>query len=122
MAELSFERTVTAIKRYNDLIDEVYGDPSMRVGGSKTHGWNLRDLVSEIQYHLDNHYEYGHAFYCELHDVEDYEPDDRDYKMAVEQRKRALQRIAKYKRFIKAYEPFIKDMKCKERHCSKYDK
>lgn len=119
--ELSFERTATAIKRYNDLIDEVYDDESMRVGGSNTKGWNLRDLVSEIQYHIDCHYEYGHTYYEALHEYEDYEPDDRHYREAIETRKDALQRLARFKRFVKTYEPFIKDMKCKERHCSKYD-
>lgn len=111
----------TAIKRYNNLIDEVYCEDAMRIGGTNTEGWNMRDMVSEIQYHIDCHYEYGHAYYESIHEGEDYEPGDRYYEESIKQRNEALKRLARFKRFVKAYEPFIKEMKCKERHCSKWD-
>lgn len=108
MKKLNME---SAIKRYNGLMmDTCHEHVTIGTNFSEgTDNWNLRDMVAECDYHLSCYFESGH-WNCEMRYSED----------EVE-RKLWRSEVGKLKRFIKAYLPFIKDMKCFEGHCSKYD-
>jgi hypothetical protein len=74
-----------------------------------TTDWNLRDMVAECDYVLSTYYENGHCNYDMKHS------DDPD------ERKQWKSETGKLSRFIKAYEPYVKDLTCAAGHCSKYD-
>lgn len=96
-----------AIKRYNKLM-EYLGYEHNTIGtwlSEDTEGWNLRDMVAECDYTLSTYYENGHA----------------NYDLKSECYKRWISDVGRLKRFINAYEPYIKDIKCNINHCSKYD-
>lgn len=97
-------------KRYNRLMYDLALD-HLTIGtlsSEDTENWNLRDMVSEAQYQLDIHYEED-TLSGEMRYGDDYE------------RKEWRSEVGKLARFIKAYAPYIKDMKCVSGHCSKYD-
>lgn len=100
----------TAIKKYNAIMMRIgYEHNSIGTEFSEgTDNWNLRDMVAEMAYTLSTYYEEGHA----NHDMQ---YDGSDWK------KMWVSETGKIKRFIKRYEPFIKNMKCAEPHCSNYD-
>lgn len=101
----------TAIRRYNNIM-EVIGYEHNTIGtwfSEGTDNWNLRDMVAEADYTLSTYYEDGH---CNGGMRYSDEPDER---------KMWKSETGRLQRFIKAYEPFIKDMRCAEGHCSKYD-
>lgn len=110
MEQKEFEK---AVKRYNGLMNDMCLE-YLTIGTDFTEDkeekakWNIRDLVSECQYQLETYYEGGHNN-CEIRN----EGEDG--------RKVWRSETAKYKRFINAYLPFINDVKCYCRHCSKYD-
>ena len=100
----------TAVKRYNNIM-EVIGYEHNTIGTSlseDTENWNLRDMVAEADYTLSTYYEDGHC------NADMRYGDDDEKKMWRSETGRLA-------RFIKAYEPFIKEMKCSQGHCSKYD-
>lgn len=100
-----------AIERYNDIMMRI-GYEHNTIGthfSENTENWNLRDLVSEAQYTLDCYYEEGHA------------NGDMRYSDDEYERKLWKSETGKLKRFIDAYEPFIKDLKCSTGHCSRFD-
>lgn len=101
----------TAINRYNDIMERIgyeYNTIGMK-RSEETDNWNLRDMVAECDYVLSCYYESGHCN-CEMR-----------YSDDIEERKMWKSETGKLSRFIKAYEPFIKDMKCTVGHCSSYD-
>ena len=100
-----------AIKRYNEIM-ECIGYDHRTIGkrlSEDTEGWNIRDMVAECDYTLSTYYESGH---CNEEMRHSYEEDER---------KMWRSETGKLKRFIKAYEPFIEGVVCKDGHCSKYD-
>jgi len=110
MEQKIFEK---AVRRYNKLMFGMCLE-FLTIGTSLTEDredkakWNIRDLVSECQYQLDTYYEDGHNNHELLNEGED-------------GRRVWRSEIAKYRRFITAWLPFIKGVKCHSRHCSKYD-
>lgn len=66
-------------------------------------------MVDECDYTLSTYYEYGHCN-CEMRFSDD-----------ENERKAWASDVGRLKRFIKHWFPYIKDMKCAEGHCSKYD-
>lgn len=65
-------------------------------------------MVAEADYLLSCYYEEGNCRCDDRHLSKE------DYKIWVSE-------TGMLKRFINAYEPFIKDMICEEGHCSKFD-
>ena len=105
-----------AIKNYNKLMLDTCCDHCMIGHGELTKNWNLRDMVSEMQYMLDSYNNPNNAPYQDAH-MED--------QPIVNGRKEYLyewQKIkARMSRFITTYAPHVKDMKCCEGHFSKWD-
>ena len=102
-----------AVKRYNKLMFGMCLE-FLTIGTDLTEerevkaNWNIRDLVSECQYQLDTYYEDGHNNHELLNEGE-------------EGRRMWRSETGKYRRFIDAYKPYIKSIKCHSMHCSKYD-
>lgn len=102
---------ISAIKRYNDIMERI-GYEHNTIGtklSENTENWNLRDMVAECDYALSTYYEDGHA----NADLKKF-GDPEEIKMWKSETGRLI-------RFIKAYEPFITDLKCSEGHCSSFD-
>lgn len=132
MKELNIKQ---ATKRYNDLMwDLCYEHNTIGTRLSEnTENWNLRDMVSECQYVLDCCYEEGHANnegqYPEYWEFTEqdllyksrYDRVVRHNNCEKEAHKSWLSRTRRLRNFIKAFEPYIKDMKCTMGHCSCYD-
>jgi hypothetical protein len=100
----------SAISRYNGIMNAI-GYEHNTIGDVLSEGtaeWNLRDMVAEADYTLSTYYEDGHC----NGDMRYGDEDERKYWRSE---------TGKLRRFIKAYEPFIKGMTCTEGHCSKYD-
>ena len=87
-----------------DTIDTIYTEAPER-----RNNWNLRDMVSEVQYILDFYHEPESVFYESAHS------DD------PEERRRYREDVAKMRKFIRTYEAEALTMKCTDGHCSKYD-
>ena len=108
---LTEKQMKSAIKRYNNLMEELcYEHNTIGTSLSEdTEKWNLRDMVAECDYTLSTFYESGH---CNGDTRYSDDPDDRKYWR---------QYTGKLSRFIKHYEPYIKELKCSEGHCSRFD-
>lgn len=106
-----------AVKRYNNLMYAL-GYDYHTIGTSDTddpriNNWNLRDMISEVQYWLD-FYQSDDCIYRE----EAYDTSYPNHKALYKQYRSDL---AKMQRFIAAYEKEALAMVCYEGHCSKYD-
>ena len=121
MKELNIEK---ATDRYNTLMFRICCE-YLSIGtkfSEGTESWNLRDMVSECKYLLGCCYEDGNlnsegsATIFELVDYYGYSEDE-----AKEIKSEWLSKTRRLRNFIKAYEPYIKDMKCTTGHCSCYD-
>ena len=101
----------TATKRYNVIMESIcYEHNTIDTPFSEnTDGWNLRDMVAECDYTLSTYYEDGH---CNA---------EMKTSVDIEERKMWKSETEKLKRFIETYRPFINELKCVSRHCSKYD-
>ena len=100
----------TAVKRYNGIMEAI-GYEHNTIGtifSEDTEKWNLRDMVAEADYTLSTYYEEGHCN-CDMRNGDE------------DERKMWRSETGKLARFIKAYEPYIKEMKCSQGHCSRYD-
>ncbi len=102
------------VKRYNDIMYDMCLD-HLAIGElhTGTKGWNLRDMVSEMQYQLDMLNDPDCLPYMDAH-AEEQPPHKPWLKEWNAQR-------MKCKRFIDAYKDQIVDMVCVEGHCSIYD-
>ena len=132
MKELNMKKV---IERYNGIMYSLcYEHNTIGTSLSEdTENWNLRDMVSECQYCLDCCYEDGHANnegqYPEYWDFTGqdllnksrYERVVRHNKYEEEAHRAWVSRTRRLRNFIKAYSPYIKDMKCYMGHCSFYD-
>ncbi len=100
-----------AVVRYNGIMNSIgYEHNTIGTNLSEcTDRWNLRDMVAEADYVLSTYYEDGHC------------NGDMRYSEYEDERKMWRSETGRLKRFIKAYEPFIKEMECTEGHCSVYD-
>lgn len=108
MKKLNIE---SAIKRYNSIMETI-GLEHNTIGTKFSEGtdkWNLRDMIAEADYTLSTYYEDGH---CNA---------DMRYSTDEKERKMWKSEVGRLERFIKAYEPYINDLKCYEKHCSNYD-
>lgn len=100
-----------AVERYNGIMMDICVEHST-IGTDYSEGtenWNIRDMVAECEYWLSTYYECGHC-------REEMRRDGEDGRRAW------YSETGKLRRFIKAYEPFVKDVTCNQRHCSKYDR
>lgn len=101
----------SVIKRYNGIMNDLCYEHNT-IGerlSENTEKWNLRDMVAECDYVLSTYYEDGHC------NEELRHSDDAD------ERKMWRSHTGRLRRFIKSYEPFIRDLICSEGHCSQYD-
>ena len=101
----------SAVKKYNDIMETI-GYEFNTIGTSlseDTENWNLRDMVAECDYVLSTYYEDGHCN-CEMR----FSDDEDDRKAWVSE-------VGRLKRFINHWWPYVRDMKCAEGHCSRYD-
>ena len=101
----------SAVKKYNDIM-EILGCEYATIGTSLSDGtenWNLRDMVAECDYVLSTYYEDEHCN-CEMR----FSDDEDERKMWVSE-------VGRLKRFINHWWPYVRDMKCAEGHCSRYD-
>lgn len=104
-----------AKKRYNALMNDA-GMEFATIGTDYTEDaesknqWTIRDMVSEIQYQIDCHYEYGHDYFLTLQG-----------EWGIDSRIRQKKWLYKLIRFVNAFKEEALKEKCFERHCSKYD-
>ena len=107
-----------AVKQYNDLMFDIAREYNT-IGTSYTedpesrNNWNLRDLVSEVQYTLDVFEDPGCIYWQDAHDES--QPSDQSWL------KEWQDNIATMKRFIARYKDEAMTMSCYEGHSSKYD-
>ena len=110
--------TKAIIKRYNNLMYSLCYEHHT-IGTSDTEDperinqWNLRDMVSEVQFWLDTM-----TSDDSIHREEAYDTSHPDHKELYKQYRSDL---AKMQRFIARYEKEAMTMECFEGHCSKYD-
>lgn len=108
-----------AKKRYNDLMYSICREYNT-IGTSDTEDaenrnkWNLRDLVSEVQYTLDIYKDENCMYWEEAHD--DCQPSDKPWL------KRWKSEIGRMQRFINMFKAAAMEIdEPYENHCSKYD-
>lgn len=107
-----------SVKDYNKLMFHLCLE-YLTIGTSYTEDparlnyWNLRDLVSEVQYHLDVYKDPNCTYYNDAHNK--FMP---DHKEIYNQWRRDIGRM---ERFIKRYKDEALTMECYSGHCSKYD-
>lgn len=106
------------VKRYNDLMYSI-GREHHTINTSDTeeparlNNWNLRDMVSEVQFWLD-FWQSDDCIYREYA----YDTSLPDHKGLYNQYRND---IARMQRFIARFETEALTMECYEGHCSKYD-
>lgn len=106
------------VKRYNKLMFHLCLE-YLTIGTDFTenpkvkNNWNLRDLVSEVQYQLDMYNDTNSTIYQDAHETW-YEHHEELYK----QWRRDIGRM---QRFIDRYKDEALTMTCTESHCSKFD-
>lgn len=102
------------IKWYNDIMYSVCRD-EVCIGESHTatKDWTLRDMVSEMQYVLNQYEDPDCIYYQDAHN--ETQPSHKPwYKEWIADK-------SKMKRFINANKDEALKMECVESHCSKYD-
>lgn len=90
---------------YNTIGTEYTEAPERR------NEWNLRDMVSEVQYTLDIYNDPDCIYWESAHDEDADEEVIRQYR----------EDISKMRRFIRTYKDEALTMQCFEGHCSRYD-
>ncbi len=99
---------------YNDIMYCICRD-ELVIGETHTatKNWNLRDMVSEMQYVLDQYEDPDCIYYQDAHD--DMQPAHKPWY------KEWVQEKARMKRFINSNKAAALKIECTEGHCSKYD-
>lgn len=92
------------IKSYNELITDLGYEDSI-IGPGKNENWNLRDMVSEVEYIRSLYYTKGH---------------DRN-KLKTEDPKVFNRHTYRLRYFIRTHKPKINDLVVTQGHNSKYD-
>lgn len=95
------------VNRYNKIMNELcYEHRTIGTNFSEdTEGWNVRDMVSEVDYVLSTYYEEGHM------------NNELKYECYNQWRKE----VDKLRRFIERFKDLALTMECTEKHCSKFD-
>ena len=106
------------ITTYNNIMWDICREyntigTSMTEDAEARNNWNLRDLVSEMQYTLDIYNDPDCVYYEEAHDV------DASYHKDAMKEWRSV--TARMKRFIDKYKAEAMKMECTEAHCSRFD-
>lgn len=106
--------SIAAIKQYNNIMYDICRD-HLAIGElhNETLGWNLRDMVSEMQYTLDRYEDPDCIYWQDAHD--EMQPSHKPWLKEWQNQK------ARMKRFIAKYKDEALKMICTENHCSKYD-
>ena len=104
-------RNYSALNEYNEIVNDLglehlAVDRKSKFGTSK---WNLRDMVSEIDYQYSTYKENGHFNNDCLHSS------DRNERL------HAMRECKRLKRFISKYSADTSKLKCYENHCSRFD-
>lgn len=104
-----------AVDMYNGIVFDIcHEEVSIGTSYSEgTSGWNLRDMVSEIQYLLDLWNDPDCDPYQDAHD-ETQAPDKPWYRQWKKEKERM-------RRFIEKHKDEALTMECFEAHGSKYD-
>lgn len=92
------------IKSYNELVTDL-GYKDSIIGPGKNENWNLRDMVSEVEYIRSLYYTKGH---------------DRR-KLKTEDPRSFNNQTARLRHFIRTYRQYVSDLVVTEEHNSKYD-
>lgn len=105
---------IAAIKQYNNIMYDLCRD-NLAIGElhNETKGWNLRDMVSEMQYTLDQYEDENCIYWQDAHD--ECQPSHKPWLKEWQNQK------ARMKRFIAKYKDEAMKMQCAEWHSSKYD-
>lgn len=124
-----------ATAEYNDLMED-YCWEHVTIGtrySEDTDGWNLRDMVSEVQYHYDTCYEDGNCNsegrypdYWEIDNAcmlsrELFRYYTRHNEGQKELHEEWLRKTRRLRAFIRKYKNHINDLVCVCGHCSIYD-
>lgn len=104
-----------AVKRYNQIMFDACEEYNTigtsyteEAGGYNRSQWNLRDLVSEVQYLYDKYHDEGCCYIEQARD-------DAYY------RKEWKSLTGKMRRFIDTFKAEALTMECTNCHCSKWD-
>ena len=105
---------ISAIRQYNNIMEDICRE-FLAIGEqhNETAGWNLRDMVSEMQYTLDQYEDPDCIYWQDAHD--ECQPYDKPWLKEWQKEK------ARMKRFIAKYKAEALKMECTQSHCSKYD-
>lgn len=104
-----------ALKKYNDIMWDLCRE-HLTIGtrlSENTENWNLRDMVSEMQYTLDMYNSEDSIYWQDAHD--DSQPSHRPWYWQWYNEKKRMER------FISRYKDEALTMECTEGHCSRYD-
>ena len=101
------------VKAYNNLMNGLAMEyntigTSFTEDPERRNNWNLRDMVSEVQYTLDIYTDPNCIYWQDAQDDEEY---NKIYKGD----------IANMRKFIRTYKKEALTMQCTDGHCSKYD-
>ena len=104
-----------SVKTYNQIMNDICRE-YLTIGerySEGTQNWNLRDMVSEMQYTLDRYMDKDCIYWQDAHDETQpsHNPWLKEWKNV----------IARMRRFINKYKDEAMQMNCTEGHCSIYD-
>ena len=106
---------MTALKQYNNIMNDICHE-HLTIGtrlSEGTENWNLRDMVSEMQYQLEIWDDPDCIYWQDAHDES--QPSDRSWY------KNWCSEKARMKRFIERWKDEAMKMECTEGHCSNFD-
>lgn len=129
MRKMTERRMRNAIKCYDDLMFK-YGYDHLTISEGETHGWNLRDMMSEVAYQLecvlDPMSSQGDEYEDALQTLEWFKGGTD--KHSVQRCKEAIavinhrnEKVADLRKFLKRYRYDVYDLKCTVRHSSAWD-
>lgn len=106
---------MTAVKQYNNIMNDICRE-HLTIGtrlSEGTENWNLRDMVSEMQYTLNIYEDPDCVYYQDAHyGLENHEPEWYEEYINTK---------ARMKRFINKWKDEAMTMECTEGHCSDFD-
>ena len=107
--EDDFERSITLyskyiLNKYNEMMIELDHESGV-IGPGKNENWNLRDMLSEVEYLRSTYYDKNHV----------------NSKLRAEDLKEFNKRTARLRYFIRTYRDHVNDLVVTQKHNSKYD-